>query len=337
MKFIEHSNSVYKSNKKYISPKAKKIRKIIIESFIFIFVLVLLLGVLNEATKNNNAVTALKRSHKLGSYNGYKIAYGVSGSGSTIGVFEPSIGKTLLEWNPIVTNSVDNVRMLYYDRLGYGGSDFFKEESTIETQSEILNNLLTNAGYEGKHLLISEGYGSLIHLDYLRKYKDKVGGMILINPIIYQKNDKKRYLDNLYEDFKLQLMKSLSTLSIPRLLEKFSLLNNPYINLYKEKANSRNKENYISRMVSKDYYTTIIKEKKSIKKYLSSLSESEVSYDIPVVIIESEKNRSEEYEGALKKNFKKLEIVYFEDLNDFVYKNSEYLLNLISSVNSRME
>lgn len=337
MKFIEHSNSVYKSNKKYISPRAKKIRKIIIESFIFIFVLVLLLGVLNEATKNNNAVTALKRSHKLGSYNGYKIAYGVSGSGSTIGVFEPSIGKTLLEWNPIVTNSVNNVRMLYYDRLGYGGSDFFKEESTIETQSEILNNLLTNAGYEGKHLLVSEGYGSLIHLDYLRKYKDKVGGMILINPIIYQKNYKKRYLDNLYEDFKLQLMKSLSTLSIPRLLEKFSLLNNPYINLYKEKANSRNKENYISRMVSKDYYTTIIKEKKSIKKYLSSLSESEVSYDIPVVIIESEKNRSEEYERVLKKHFKKLEIVYFEDLNDFVYKNSEYLLNLISSVNSRME
>ena len=43
MKFIEHSNSVYKSNKKFISPKQKKIRRIILELSIFVVILSILL------------------------------------------------------------------------------------------------------------------------------------------------------------------------------------------------------------------------------------------------------------------------------------------------------
>ena len=78
MKFIEHSNSVYKSNRKYVSPKSKKIRKIIIESIIFIFVLTILAGVLSEAAQNNNSIMALRSSHRLGSYGEHKIAYWVS-------------------------------------------------------------------------------------------------------------------------------------------------------------------------------------------------------------------------------------------------------------------
>lgn len=338
MKFIEYSNSIYKSNKKYISPKKRKIRKIIFESIIFTFILAILLGILNEGAKNNNASESLKRSHRLGSYNEYKIAYGVSGSGSTIALFESGIGKTLLEWNPIITNPISNVRMIYYDRLGYGGSDFFKKSTSIEVQSEVLNSLVSNTGYNGKHLLISEGYGSLIHLEYLKNYRDKVGGMILINPLIYPKNSKKDYFMDLYDNLKIGFMKLLSNLSIPRVLEKLSILNNPYINLYKERAVSKNKDNYISRMLSNDYYSTVLKEKDSIKKYLNSLSSDNFGiYDIPVIIIESESNKNEEYENILRKYFEKLEIIYFEDTGRFTYTNSEYLLNLISNMNFRIE
>ena len=339
MKFIEHSNSVYKSNRKYVSPKSKKIRKIIIESIIFIFVLTILAGVLSEAAQNNNSIMALRSSHRLGSYGEHKIAYGVSGSGSTIVLFESDIGETLLQWNPIILNSISGTRMIYYDRLGYGGSDFFKKETTVELQSEILNNLATNTGYSGRYMLVSEGYGSLIHLEYLKKYTDKVRGMILINPFIFQENgDNKSYFENLYENLNISVMKLLSSLSIPRILEKFSILNNSYINLYKEKASSRNKDNYLSRMMSKDYYSTILKEKSSMKKYLENLDLNNFgTYDIPIIIIESEKNRSDEYENMLKKHFKNLEIIYFEDTSEFTYTNSEYLINLISNMNSRIE
>lgn len=338
MKFIEYSNSIYKSNRKYISPKKKKIRKIIFESLAFIFVLIILIGILNEGAKNNNASESLKKSHKLGSYNEYKIAYGVSGSGSTIALFEPGIGKTLLQWNPIITNPVSNVRMIYYDRLGYGGSDFFKKNILVEIQSEVLNSLVSNTGYDGKYLLVSEGYGSLIHLEYLKNYKDKVGGMIFINPLIYPKSTKKDYFKELYDNIKINYMKVLSNLSIPRVLDKFSILNNPYISLYREKAVSKNKDNYISRMLSNDYYKTILKEKNSINKYLSKLNGDNFGvYDIPIVIIESEANRNEENEKELRKYFKKLEIIYFEDTSNFTYTNTEYLLNLISNMNFRIE
>ena len=308
---------------------------IVTRVIIFIFVLAILAGVLSEAAQNNNSIMALRSSHRLGSYGEHKIAYGVSGSGSTIVLFESDIGETLLQWNPIILNSISGTRMIYYDRLGYGGSDFFKKETTVELQSEVLNNLATNTGYSGKYMLVSEGYGSLIHLEYLKKYTDKVGGMILINPFIFQQNgDNKRYFENLY----ISIMKLLSSLSIPRILEKFSILNNPYVNLYKENASSRNKDNYLSRMMSKDYYSTILKEKSSMKKYLESLNlDSFGSYDIPIIIIESEKNRSDEYENMLKKHFKNLEIIYFEDTSEFTYTNSEYLINLISNMNSRIE
>lgn len=339
MKFIEYSNSIYKSNRKYISPKKRKIRKIIFESIAFISVLMILMGILNEGAKNNNASEALKKSHRLGSYKEYKIAYGVSGSGSTIALFEPGIGKTLLEWNPIITNPVNNVRMIYYDRLGYGGSDYFKKNTLVEIQSEVLNSLVSNTGYNGKYLLISEGYGSLIHLEYLKNYKDNVGGMILINPFIYPKSNKKDYFMELFENIKINFMKILSNLSIPRILDKFSILNNnPYINLYREKAVSKNKDNYINRMLSNDYYSTVLKEKNSINKYLSKLNNNNFgTYDIPIVIIESELNRNDEYENELRKYFKKLEVIYFEDTSNFTYTNSEYLLNLISNMNFRIE
>ena len=92
MKFIEHSNSVYKSNKKYVSPKVKKVRKIILESVVFIVVLVILVGILHESIQSNNASNALRSAHKLGGYGENKITYGVSGSGSTITLFESDIG-----------------------------------------------------------------------------------------------------------------------------------------------------------------------------------------------------------------------------------------------------
>ena len=145
MKFIEHSNSVYKSNKKFISPKQKKIRR----------------------------------------YGEYKIAYAVSGIGDNLVLFESDIGETLLEWNPIVRDAISGVKMLYYDRFGYGGSEKYKDKTSVDTQVDVLNNLIINTGYDGKQILVSEGYGSLIHMEYLDKYKDKVGGVIFINPTIF--------------------------------------------------------------------------------------------------------------------------------------------------------
>ncbi len=338
MKFIEHSNSVYKSNKKYVSPKVKKVRKIILESVVFIVVLVILFGILHESIQSNNASNALRSAHKLGGYGENKITYGVSGSGSTITLFESDIGETLLEWNPIIRESISGTRMIYYDRFGYGGSDVLKGKIKVETQSDILDNLVNNAGYKGIYLLVSEGYGSLIHLDYLEKYKDKVSGMILINPYVFMGNSNESFFDKLLFKIKLWWMKLISTLGIPRLLNKFSLLNNPYIDLYNEKAISRNKENYINKMVSKNYYDTILKEKESMDKYLKNFNLDNLGvYDIPVVIIESEKNRNESIEKKLREHFTNLEIIYFENTDNFSYTHSEYLINLISNVNSRIE
>lgn len=339
MKFIEHSNSVYKSNKKYISPKQKKIKKIIIESTIFVLVLIILAGILSEAARNNSSITALKKSHKLGSYEDHKITYGVSGSGSNIVIFESDIGETLLEWNKIIQEKLPGTRMIYYDRLGYGGSDIRKGNTNIELQVNILNSLISNAGYDGKYILVSEGYGSLIHLEYLKNYSNKVDGMILINPFVFHNETETGYFKNIYNRISLNILKFLSNFGIPRIFNKiFGYLSNPYIELYEKEAISRNKDNYISRMMSKDYYDTLLKENHSMKKYLESEELNNLGvYDIPIIIVDLEKNKNEQYESFLKQHFTNLEIIYFEDLTKFSYDNSKYLIDLISNIKSRIE
>lgn len=337
MKFIEHSNSVYKSNNKYKSPKRKKIKKIIIEVFIFVFVMLVLFGVLNESAQNSNSLNSLRSSHRLGSYENHKLAYGVSGTGSTIVLFEPDIGKTLLQWNPIILNPIIGTRMIYYDRFGYGGSDFFKGDTSVELQSDILNNLVINAGYTGKSILVSEGYGSLIHIEYLKKYRDKVGGMILINPSLFKCNDES-YLNDIVSSFSNGVMRLFSNLSIPRILDKFSILNNQHIDLYREKSVSKNKDNYLSRMVSSDYYTTIAKERSSMKMYLNKFDFNRLGvYNLPIIVVESKENRSDEYEMNLKKYFENVEVIYVDNIEDFTYSSSNYLIELISNINSRIQ
>lgn len=336
MKFIEHSNSVYKSNKKFISPKQKKVRRIILELSIFVIILSILLGILSEVIQSNNTLSSLKKSHRLSGYGEYKIAYAVSGVGDNLVLFESDIGETLLEWNPIVRESISGVRMLYYDRFGYGGSEKYKGKISVDTQVDILNNLVTNTGYNGKQILVSEGYGSLIHMEYLDKYKDKVGGVIFINPTIFNNsginNTEKIKNEALGIYFKL-----IATLNIPKVLDKFSCLNNKFIDLYKELAVSRNLDNYLSRMMSRDYYDTVYKEIKIRDNYLSSMDLSKFGkYDLPVIIIESESNRNSEYEQMLKSHFSNLEIIYFETIDDFTYKHSDYLKNLIRNINSRL-
>lgn len=336
MKFIEHSNSVYKSNKKFISPKKKRIKRIILELSIFLFILSILLGILSEIIQSNNTISSLRKVHKLGGYGDYKIAYAVSGGGENIVLFESDIGETLLQWNPIVRESISGVKMIYYDRFGYGGSDKFKEKISVERQVDILNNLVTNTGYEGKHILVSEGYGSLIHMEYLKEYGDKVGGIILINPTIFRNNEVnigRKILDKIKGSF----FKLISTLNIPKLLDKMSKLNNSYINLYREKAVSRNLDNYINRMMSKDYYDVTYDEAISMNNYLSHLDLNSIGvYDIPVIVIDSESNKSDEYENILRSHFKNLEIIYFENTDNFTYTNSDYLRSLIININSRV-
>ena len=338
MKFIEHSNSVYKSNKRYISPKAKKIKKITVEATVFLLILFILVGMLIELIQNNNTVSTLKSSHRLGGYNDYRIAYGVSGSGSTVVLFEPNIGGTLLEWNPIIRNSISGTRMIYYDRFGYGGTDSINEDSSIEFQSDVLNNLVVNTGYGGNQILVSEGYGSLIHLEYLKKSRSKVDGIIMINPFIFNQNIEQNSFKQFLTSLKINFMKLFSTFGITRLLDKLSISNNEYVKLYKEHAVSRNKENYISRMIGKDYYETISKERKIMQKYLKNFDTNSIGvYDLPVIIIESEKNKSVEYENLIKKHFLNAEIVYFKDTSKFTYTNSEYLIDLISNLNLKIE
>lgn len=336
MKFIEHSNSVYKSNKKYVSPKKRKIKKITFELIIFTIILCVLLGILSEVIQSNNSLNALKKSHKLGGYGEYKIAYGVSGSGSNIVLFEPDIGETLLEWNSIVREPISGTKMIYYDRFGYGGSEAFKDKITIETQSDILNNLVKNTGYKGKYILVSEGYGTLVHLEYLKRYPENVGGIILINPVIFNKESENLY-EKLFHYFKIIMWRILSFLNIPKLMDKLSITINPYINLYRENAISRNLDNYINRMMGRDYYSTVYREIKAGEKYISNFDLSSLeTYDIPLIIIDSEDNKDLNYKDLLGKYFNNIEVILFENINNFTYTHDIYLRDLISNINSRI-
>ncbi len=334
MKFIEHSNSVYKSNEKFISPRKRKIRKITFEIIIFSVILCILLGILSEIIQSNNALNSLRKSHKLGGYGEYKISYGVSGSGDNLVLFEPNIGGTLLEFNPIVRESLSGVKMIYYDRFGYGGSEAFKDKIDIKTQSDILSNLIKNTGYEGKEILVSSGYGSLIHLEYLKNNGGNVGGMILIDPYIFNKTPNS-FLNKIKFNIKNAFLRMISFLNIPRVLSNFSLDINPNVSLYKEKGVSRNLDNYISRMLTSDYYNVVHREKNAYETYMSSFNlDSLGTYDIPVIIIESEENKG--YKEALSKHFKNLEVIYFEDIKNFTYEHSTYLRDLILNINQRI-
>ena len=90
--------------------------------------------------------------------------------------------------------------------------------------------------------------------------------------------------------------------------------------------------------MSRDYYDTVLKENSSMKRYLKNKNLNDLGvYDIPIIIVDLEKNKSDEYEKFLKSHFTNLEVIYFEDLNKFSYDNSEYIINLISNLKSRID
>eukprot|EP01080_Neovahlkampfia_damariscottae_P011423 gene11423-4590_t len=80
-------------------------------------------------------------------------------------------------------HQTEKYRICTYDRVGLGFS-FSKTNSTLEEMMDNLNMLLRNSGERKPFLFLGRGFGSLLLLNYVQKYKENhIFGLILLDSL----------------------------------------------------------------------------------------------------------------------------------------------------------
>ena len=98
-------------------------------------------------------------------------------------VIEMGLGACVEEWHTLAHRLQDKGGVLIYERAGIGRSAVSDSERTPETIAKELHDLLGFIKHDTKIILIAHSQGGLYAQQYIRKYPEKVKGVILIDPL----------------------------------------------------------------------------------------------------------------------------------------------------------
>lgn len=198
MKFLPHSNGVYKVNM-----KSKKSPKEIARDILITISIVLVLGVVFQ--KINNFVTkeTLKERVDYVRVDDKRLDFKTEGNGTSYTVvFDGNIGANLNQWNSVVeslTTEYEDLTTFVYNRRGYGFSDIGSIR-TPKQQAEDLRILLRKSAAQAPYILVGEEYGSLVLTEFAKEYPDLVAGIVLVNPLVEDEINTKDFKKSLFLD-----------------------------------------------------------------------------------------------------------------------------------------
>ena len=179
-------------------------------------------------------------------------------------VFIHGVGLDHEMWFPQI-RSFKNNSILVYDLLGHGKTPLHKKSVNFEDFSKQLNNLLDNLNIK-KINLVGFSFGSLVALNFAKKYQKKVNKLVLISTVFKRDNLEKYNVRERYKKAKKNI--PISNLALKRWLSRKFINNNPKIKKYiLTTLNKKNKAylNFLKSYKLFSYFKDSTKEIKKIK------------------------------------------------------------------------
>lgn len=87
----------------------------------------------------------------------------------------------------------DKVRMVAIDRLGYGGTNKGKPETSLVQQSNILKPIISQKKHNQKVILVGHSYGGPVIARFAMDYPDLVDGLVFLAPSIDPSQEKVKW------------------------------------------------------------------------------------------------------------------------------------------------
>lgn len=207
MKFLPHSNGVYK-----VKMKSKKSPKERARDILITISIILALGFVFQKINNFITKETLKERVDYVRVDDKRLDYKTEGSGASYTVvFDGNIGANLNQWNSvaeILTTEYDDLTTFVYNRRGYGFSDIGPIRTPKE-QAEDLRILLRKSAAQAPYILVGEEYGSLVLTEFAKAYPELVAGIVLVNPLVEGEINTKDFKKGLFVEMFRRKIESL--------------------------------------------------------------------------------------------------------------------------------
>jgi pimeloyl-ACP methyl ester carboxylesterase len=109
--------------------------------------------------------------------------YELAGSGPATVVLESGLGDSLDSWDEVFEDLAKFVRVIRYDRAGYGSSPLGNQPRTITQLATDLHALLHGAGIAPPYVLVGHSLGGAIVRGFAHLYPDEVAGIVFVDPM----------------------------------------------------------------------------------------------------------------------------------------------------------
>ena len=103
------------------------------------------------------------------------------GEGSVTVLFEPGLGGSAFEWQPIQQKVAEHAHACVYDRAGYGWSDRSPFNGDVRQLASEADQMLKHVADDNKLILVGHSYGGFIARMLTRLRSEKVVGMVLVD------------------------------------------------------------------------------------------------------------------------------------------------------------
>ena len=105
------------------------------------------------------------------------------GLGGPTVLLEAGVSASSVSWRPVQMELARHLRVLAYDRAGYGWSPRIRTPRTIENLCAELDALLDGSSAPGPYILAGHSFGGLLLRHYAARFPAKVAGLVLIDPL----------------------------------------------------------------------------------------------------------------------------------------------------------
>ena len=105
------------------------------------------------------------------------------GIGSPTVVLEAGVSGSSVSWRPVQHELARHMRVLAYDRAGYGWSPRIRTPRTTEQLCEELAAMLEASGARGPYVLVGHSFGGLLLRHLAARRPELVAGLVLVDPL----------------------------------------------------------------------------------------------------------------------------------------------------------
>lgn len=134
----------------------------------------------------SGAMRYLPRGNFYRLLDGTQLQYQLAGNMSSpfTVVLESGLGCPSVYWESVIAGLVDDYRVIWYDRAGYGHSDQSHGSSDRRTSSKIVDELyelLSGLGLTSNLILVGHSFGGTNVQLFAARYRESVAGMVLVD------------------------------------------------------------------------------------------------------------------------------------------------------------